>query len=228
MNEALADARQLRHVHSLVFTLGHVCWIEWAANAPTDALKHAEELVVLANEHGFPLWLGWGIFHRGWSLVALGQIQEGLGSLTQGLSLERATGGVTWIPWALTLLGEAYAKLGRFVEAQDCLAEAAQITEVTDERFSEAEMYRQRGNLLDDTGDRTGAEQAYHQALSVANRQGTKIFELRAAINLARLWRDQGKRIEARDLLAPVYGWFTEGFDTPVLQDAKALLDELA
>jgi predicted ATPase len=164
-----------------------VCWIEWAANSPTDALKHAEELAVLANEHGFPLWLGWGIIHRGWSLVALGQIQEGLSSLTEGLSSGRATGGVTWIPWALTLLAEAYAKLGRFVEARDCLAEAAQITEVTDERFNEAEIYRGRGDLLDGTGDRTAAEHAYHQALIVANRQGTKIFELRATISLARL-----------------------------------------
>jgi predicted ATPase len=141
--------------------------------------------------------------------------------------LERATGGVTWIPWAFTLLGEAYAKLGRLVEARDCLAEAAQITEVTDERFSEAEMHRQRGDLLDGRGDGPAAEQAYHQALIVASKQGTKIFELRAATSLARLWRDQGRHTEARDLLAPIYGWFSKGFDTPVLQDAKALLDQL-
>ena len=89
-------------------------------------------------------------------------------------------------------------------------------------------MHRLRGDLLKATGDQAAAEQSYHQALVVAQRQSAKLFELRAATSLARLWRDQGKRTEARDLLAPIYGWFTEGFDTPVLQDTKALLDELA
>jgi predicted ATPase len=90
------------------------------------------------------------------------------------------------------------------------------------------DVYRLRGDILNVTGDRAAAEQSYHQALAVAERQSAKLFELRAATSLARLWRDQGKRTEARDLLAPIYSWFTEGFDTPVLQDAKALLDELA
>jgi predicted ATPase len=106
--------------------------------------------------------------------------------------------------------------------------EAVQVIEATDERIDEAELHRLRGDLLLATGDQAAAEQSYHQALVVARRQSAKLFELRAATSLARLWRDQGKRTEARDLLAPTYGWFTEGFDTPVLQDAKALLDELA
>ena len=89
-------------------------------------------------------------------------------------------------------------------------------------------MHRLRGDLLNATGDRAAAEQSYHQAMTVAQRQCAKLFELRAATSLAPLWRDQGKRAEARDLVAPVYNWFTEGFDTPVLQDAKALLDESA
>jgi len=100
--------------------------------------------------------------------------------------------------------------------------------ERTEERYSEAELHRLRGDLLIASGDRTGAEQNYRQALAVATRQSTKVFELRAATSLARRWLDQGKRAEARDLLAPIYGWFTEGFDTPVLQDAKALLEQLA
>ena len=103
-----------------------------------------------------------------------------------------------------------------------------QIVETTDERCDEAELHRVRGDLLNAIGDAAAADQNYHQALSVARPQGARSFELRAATSLARLWRDQGKRTEARDLLAPIYGWFTEGFDTPVLQDAKALLDELA
>jgi predicted ATPase len=110
---------------------------------------------------------------------------------------------------------------------EECLAEAAQLIETTDERYIEAELHRLRGEVLNAIGDRTAAEQNYHQALAVAKRQDAKTLELRSATSLARLWRDQGKRTEARDLLAPIYGWFTEGFDTPVLRDAKGLLDEL-
>jgi predicted ATPase len=124
-------------------------------------------------------------------------------------------------------LAEACAMLGQPVEGLNHLAEAAQIIETTDERVGEAELHRLRGNLLNATGDRSAAEQSYHQALAIAKRQSAKTWELLTAISLARLWRDQGKRSEARDLLAPIYGWFTEGLDTPVLKDAKALLDEL-
>ena len=99
--------------------------------------------------------------------------------------------------------------------------------ETSDERCNEAGLHRLRGDLLYATGNSKAAEQAYHQALAVANRQSAKVFELRAATSLARLWRDQGKRTEARDLFAPIYGWFAEGLDRPVLKEAKALLDEL-
>jgi predicted ATPase len=212
----------------LVFTLGHVCWVEWAAASPREAQEHSAELVALATEHGFPLWLGFGIIHRGWSLVALGQAEEGLRSLTEGLSVQSATGGVTWMPWTLTLFADAHAKLNEVAQAQNCLAEAVQIIERTDERYSEAELHRVRGDLQSATGDQAAADQSYHRALAVARQQSAKTLELRAATSLARLWRDQGKRDEARDLLAPVYGWFTEGFDTLDLKEAKALLDELA
>jgi predicted ATPase len=125
------------------------------------------------------------------------------------------------------LLGEAHAKLGQSAEALNCFAEAAQIIATTDERLCESELHRLRGDLQIASGDRSAAEQSYHQALALAGRQSARLFELCAATNLAGLWRDQSKHTEARDLLAPIYGWFTEGFDTPVLQDAKALLDEL-
>jgi predicted ATPase len=130
-------------------------------------------------------------------------------------------------PRALMLLAEAYAMLGQPVEGLNCLAEAAQIIETTEERVGEAELHRLRGDLLYAMGDLAEAQQSYHQALTVAERQSVKLFELRSAISLARLWRDQGKRTDARALLAPIYGWFTEGFDTPVLQEAKTLLDQL-
>jgi predicted ATPase len=118
--------------------------------------------------------------------------------------------------------------LGQHAEALNCLLEAAQIIETTDERESEAPLHRVRGDLLSSTGDRTGAERNYRQAIAVAERQSAKLFQLRASTSLARLWRDQGKCVEARDLLSPIYHWFTEGFDAPDLKDAKALLDELA
>jgi predicted ATPase len=160
-------------------------------------------------------------------LSALGQGEEGLPLVTRGLSLARDTGGVVHTPWALTLLAEAEAKLGNPVKGLGYAADAAQIMEKTDERFSEAELHRVRGELLAATGDQAAAEQSYEKALAVAKRQSARIFELRAAMSLARLWRDQGKRGAASDLLAPIYNWFTEGFDTPVLQGAKALLESL-
>jgi predicted ATPase len=128
----------------------------------------------------------------------------------------------------LMWFADAYAMLGQPVEGLNCLAEAARIIETTEERISEAELHRMRGDLLIATGGRSAAEHSYRQALAVAERQSAKLFELRSASSLARLWRDQGRPTEARDLLAPVYAWFTEGFDAPDLIDAKALLAELA
>jgi predicted ATPase len=227
MREALAEARRVEHVHTLVWVLIFASWIERVARSPGDARRYVEEAVTLSSEHGFPHWLAWGYLHHGWSLVAREQAEKGLTLLEKGLSLLRATGSVVHTPLALLSLAEAYAKIGRSVDGLNCLAEAAQIIETTEERPYEAELYRVRGDLLNAIGDGAAAEQNYQQAMAVAQRQSAKLFELQAATNLARLWRDQGKHTEARDLLAPIYGWFTEGFDTPVLQDAKALLDEL-
>jgi predicted ATPase len=191
-------------------------------------MRHNSTPRTLSNEHGFLLWLGFGLLYRGWSLTALEKPEEGLALLTKGLSMVRATGAGVFTSWALMTIAEAHAKLRRPAEGLNCLAEAAQIIETTEERYSEAEMPRLWGELLNVTGDRAAAEQSYRQALAVARRQSAKALELRAATSLARLWRDQGKRTEARDLLALVHDWFTEGFDTPVLKDAKALLDELS
>jgi len=202
--------------------------IAQAIRSPDRIQPYAKEIMALSNEHGFPLFLGYGMMFHGWALAVLGQVREGLAFMVEGLAIVRATGAVLCSPHGLVMQAEGYAKLGQTDEAFSCLAEAAQIIEGTDERYHEAEVHRLRGALLEETGDRTAAEGSYGQALTVANRQSAKMFELRAAANLARLWRDQGKRAEARDLLAPVYNWFTEGFDTLVLQEAKALLDHLA
>ena len=149
-------------------------------------------------------------------------------SIARGLSMHRATGSVLCTAFALTLLAEACSRLGRTTEGLSYLTEAEQIIETTNDAFHEAELHRVRGDLLNANGDVAGAERSYQQAIAVAKRQSAKMFELRAATSLARLWRDQGKRDEARELLAPVYGWFTEGFDTLDLKEAKSLLDELA
>jgi predicted ATPase len=165
---------------------------------------------------------------RGWSMTALEQAQEGLTLLAKGLSVVRATGAGIQTPLALILLAEAHVQLGQPVEGLNFLEEAAQIMETGDERCNEAGLHWLRGDLLQATGNSEAAEQSYHQALAIAKRQNAKVFELRAATGLARLWRDRGKRAEARDLLAPIYGWFTEGFGTPILKEAKLLLDQLS
>jgi predicted ATPase len=125
------------------------------------------------------------------------------------------------------MLAEMYGMAAQPEEALDRLAEAAKLVETTHERWAEGEIHRLRGTLLLSMNDHVVAEDNYHQAIAVARRQSAKFWELRAATSLARLWREQGKRTEARELLAPIYSWFTEGFDAPVLQDARALLDEL-
>lgn len=122
-------------------------------------------------------------------------------------------------------LAEAHAILGQPDGGLNCLSEAAQIIEATEERYAEAELHRLRGDLLNAARDPSAAEQNYRRALAVAEGQSAKLFELRAATSLAKLWRDQGKRAEARALLAPIYNWFTEGFDAPDLMEAKAMLE---
>jgi tetratricopeptide (TPR) repeat protein len=221
VNEALLEARRLGHAHTLAQVLNRACEF----SSPHEAQRYAEEAMALSIEHGFPYWLAVANVNRGRALTALGQTQEGVALVTQGLLMLRAAGHVLQMSGILDL-AKAHARLGQPVEGLNCLAEAAQIIESTNHRVREAEVYRVRGDLLNATGDLVGAEQCYHQALAIAQRQSAKLFELRAATSLARLWRDQGKRAEARDLLVPIYGWFTEGFDTPVLKEAKALLEQ--
>ena len=227
LNEAFSEARRFRQGLTLPNVLVRANWIK-SITRSTEMQQDTEELLALSTEHGFPLYLGFGLVYRGLWLNALGQAQEGLTLLQQGLAAIRATGAVVGTSFALTGLAEAYAMLGQPVVGLNSLAEAAQIVETTDGRYQEADLHRVRGDLLNATGDRTAGEQSYHQALVVARRQSAKLFELRAATSLARLWRHQGKPQQARELLAPIYGWFTEGFDTLDLKEAKALLNELS
>jgi predicted ATPase len=229
-NEALAQARQLTYVHTLASLLGTglVDDVHMQSD-PAILLLHADELAILSAEHGFPHWAAVAKWYRGWCLLGLGRAEEGLALQTEARSAFRATtGALIGRPSGLTLLADAFAKAARPTEGLEQLDRATRKIEVTDERWAEADTHRVRGELLITIGDAVAAEKSLYQAIGVARRRSAKLWELRAATSLARLWCDQGKRTEARDLLAPVYGWFTEGFDTPVLKDAKALLDQLA
>jgi class 3 adenylate cyclase/predicted ATPase len=226
LNEALLEARQLRHAQTLAEVLSSESTIDLITRSP-EMQRHAEELLALSAEHGLPFYLAWATALRGMSLAALGQGQEGLSLITRGIAGMRATGSVSGTPGALVMLARAYAMVGQPADGLNCLAEAARIIETTEERMGEAALHRVRGDLLNATGDPSAAERSYQQAIAVAKLQSAKLSELLASISLARLWCKQDRRGEARDLLAPIYGWFTEGFDTLSLKEAKALLDEL-
>jgi len=225
LEEALSETRRLRHAQTLAVVLIFANWTDWITRSP-ELGRHAEELLAISTEHRFPFHFAWATAFHGASLTARGQAHEGLTLLTQGLEALRATGAVMNTSIVLMLLAEAYAMVGQPADGLNCLAEAALIIETTDERCYEAELHRLRGDLLNATCDPSAAERSYHQALAVAKLQSAKLLELRASLSLARLWCKQDRRGEARDLLAPIYGWFTEGFDMLDLKEAKALLEE--
>jgi len=165
--------------------------------------------------------------YLGWVKVRNGDLMEGMSLLRSGVAAYRANGAEAWTPYHIALLASASEIVEQVKEAVILLDDALQIVEGTGERWFAAELYRHKGQLLLRRGHSEAAEELYRKALSIAEEQEAKLWELRAAVSLARLWCDQGRQAEARDILAPVYGWFTEGFDTPDLKDTKALLDEL-
>ena len=181
-----------------------------------------------ATEQGFPVYGAVGTVHRGWIAVKNGELADGMSLLRSGAAAYRATGTEMWVPHFLALLARACEIAGQIEEGLALLDNGLQIVERTGERWLAAELNRHKGQLLLRQGHSDAAEKLYRKALSIAQEEETKLWELRAAVSLARLRRDQGRRAEACDLLAPVYGWFTEGFGTPDLKEAKALLDELA
>ena len=191
-------------------------------------VERADQLVAVATEQGFPHWRARGTIYRGWGKVKNGDLAEGISLLRGGSAAYRATEAELWLPHHIALLARACEIAGQIEEASALLDEALQIGERTGERWLNAELNRHKGQLLLRQGHPAAAEELYRKALGIAEEQEAKLWELRAAASLARLRRDQGRHAEARDLLAPVYGWFTEGFDTADLKEAKALLDELA
>jgi predicted ATPase len=227
--QAVTLAQQIVHPFSLGYALFFAAMLHQFRREVHAVQEHAEATISLAQEQGFPYWRTQGAILRGWTLAHQGQGQAGIEQITQGLIAFRATGAELG-PYFLSLLAEAHRAIGQPETGLAVLAEALALVDKTGVRWGEPEMYRLKGELLLQlsSDNQAEAESAFHHALDIARSQQAKSLELRAATSLARLWQGQGKRQEAYDLLAPVYNWFTEGFDTADLQDAKALLDELA
>jgi predicted ATPase len=192
--------------------------------------ERAEALIALTTEHGLTVWAANATILHGWAVAKGGAADAGINQIRQGLAAGEAIGQRQHTPSFLGLLAGLYVDVGNPGEALELLDEALARVEQIEERWFEAELRRLKGEaLLAVSPDRlAAAESCYLQALDVARGQSARLWELRAAMSLARLWRDQGKRAEARDLLGPVHGWFTEGFDTADLTGARALLEELA
>jgi class 3 adenylate cyclase/predicted ATPase len=224
---AIAEARSLAHPPSLASSLVLGAFPPLLGGDDSVLGERAEQLVAVTTEQGFAFWGAAGTVYRGWVKVKNGDVAEGISLLRSGSSAYRATGAETAVPYFLALLARACKIAGQVQEAVTRLDDALQIVERTGERWFAAELNRHKGQLLLRQGHTEAAEELYCKALSIAREQEAKLWQLRAAASLARLRRDQGRPAEARDLLAPVYGWFTEGFDTADLKEAKALLDEL-
>jgi TOMM system kinase/cyclase fusion protein len=229
IHEALTLARELSHPISLAAALYYAALLHYLRREGPAAQACAEAAIALSNEQGFPLYLALGTNVRGWALSIQGRVEEGMAQMRQGRAALQAMGAKLWWPAYLAWLAEAYDGMGQATEGLTVLTEALTIAHNTGERFWEAELHRLKGALLLTLSAEqyAEAETCFHQALDIARRQQAKSLELRAAVSLSRLWQQQGKQQEAHDLLAPLYGWFTEGFDTVDLQEAKALRNAL-
>ncbi|MBI3798431.1 MAG: hypothetical protein HY268_15895 [Deltaproteobacteria bacterium] len=245
--EALTLAQELSHPQSLAFALFPVGLLRYLRGEGEAAREPAEALIALSLEQGFAFFLATGTMMQGWALAEGGQKEEGIAQMRQGLSGLQATGAeLPRVVWAGPL-AEAYGKVGRAEEGLPVLSEALAFVDKTGGRFYEAELYRLKGKLVLQSGVRgpasenpntqhpapstqaeAEAEACFLKAIDIARKQHAKSLELRAAMSLSRLWQQQGKKEEAHQLLAEIYGWFTEGFDTVDLQEAQALLEELS
>jgi predicted ATPase len=200
----------------------------WLAGDDAALDECVKELLAVATEQGFPHWRAQGAIYRGWAKIKNGNVTKGMCLLRSGLTAYRASGAELFVPHYMALLAAACEITGQFEESLTLLDDALHIVARTGEHWFAAELNRHKGQQLLRQGYFDAAEGLYRKALAIAEEQGAKLWELRAAMSLARLRREQNRSIEARDLLAPVYRWFIEGYDTPDLKEAKALLDELA
>jgi predicted ATPase len=253
-HEVLALAQELSHPFSLAYALASAAWFYQYRREGQSSQEQAEAVIALSVEQGFPFWSVLGTIVRGWALAEQEQAEEGIGQMRQGMAAYWATGAEMFRPWFLTLLAQAYGKVGQAEEGLSVLAEALAQVDKTGERYWEAELYRLKGELtlqqfkvqgstfkvenspmsevsksqILDPQSQKEAEACFLKAIEISQMQQAKSLELRAATSLASLWQQQGKRDEAHKLLSEVYKWFTEGFDTKDLQEAKGLLEALS
>jgi predicted ATPase len=226
--EVVALAQELSHPHSLAFARAVTACLHQFRREPEAAHRSAEATITLCTEHGFPLFLTWMTFLHAWALAQQGPTEEGIAQMREGMTAYLALGTEGLRPMMLAELAEAYAKVGQTAEAQSSLDEAFAQVEKTGERCYEAEIHRLKAELLLMQGHEAEAEACFDRAIELARQQSAKSWELRATVSLCRLLQKQGKQEEAQQLLREIYGWFTEGFDTPDLIEANALLDELS
>src|SRR5215468_9742889 len=229
IEHALKIAREIGHSATLLYLLNFSTWPHIQCGNYVEANALLDEFTALKDETGSLFWEAWGMVQRGCVLALTGKASDAVQTITSGVAAMRSTAATMWMPLWLSYLTRANAEIGQFDAARRCIGEAMTVVETTKETWYAAEVNRIAGEiaLLSPEPDVAKAEAYFERALAVARAQQAKSWELRAAMSIARLWRDQDKRNQARDLLAPVYGWFTEGFDTHDLKEAKALLDEL-
>ena len=230
VDQVVKDAREVGHAPSLMYALAVTSITHLLLGNYAAAYAQTDEAVAVAEEKGAPYWGGWGKTVQGCVLARTGKASDAVRQITSGLTAYRSTGATVALPAWLPELAKAYADLRQFDDAWRCIDEVFAAVNRTKERWWEAEADRIAGEiaLKSPEPDTAKAEGYFERALAIARRQQAKSWELRAAMSMARLWRDRGKPQQARELLAPVYGWFTEGFDTLDLKEAKALLEELA
>ena len=227
---ALKDAREIGQAATLMYALVHAPFTYLQCGSYAKAKSVADEVVALADEKGSLAWRGLGMTFQGWLFSLTGKAPDAVRMIASGLAAWRSTGSTVWAPLCSANLATAYSQLAQIDDAWRCIGEAITAVETTKQGLFEAEVHRVAGEiaLASSEPDTAKAEAYFNHALAVARQQQAKSWELRAAMSLARLWRSQGKPQQGRELLAPVHGWFTEGFDTRDLKEAKALLDELA
>jgi len=229
IDHALKIAREIGQAATLMFALAITNFTLIFSRSCAAARARIDELIALADEKGALQRKAEGVTQKGCVLALVDEALDAVQMINSGMAAWQSTGATVWVPLYLSYLAMAHAQLGQIDDAWRCIGEAITTMETTKERWYEAEVYRVAGEIALKSPERaTKAEVYLGQALVIARAQQAKSWELRAALSMARLWRDRGKRNEACDLLFPVYDWFTEGFDTHDLKEAKALLDTLA
>ncbi|SDH76780.1 Predicted ATPase [Bradyrhizobium sp. Rc2d] len=227
--QALRDATELSHRNTLGYALLYGCILSQLRQNHDEARDRANALIALAAEQDSPHFLGAGIIIRGWTLAEAGDFDTGIAQIREGLTMWQATGAGFLVPYFRSLLAQVHGRSGAVNEGLDLITEAIDRVEKTGERWFEAELHRIKGELMLrlPRPDPTAAEAQFGHAAATAHQQGAKLWELRAATCLARLWIEQRRRDEAHDLLSPLYGQFAEGFETPDLRAARAVLQEI-